>query len=95
MNITQDEALAAATAGYFVCDDLPLATRSFIDGYRKGLKAQPPVPEGFDIGCLDFFLLYEFWQLSKIDDSRAVIFLTEDQYNCVRAMLTASQEQPK
>lgn len=61
--------------------------RSFFDSWMTG-HARVLITE---TACLDFFLEYEFWQLAKIDDHRAALYLTEDQYNCVRHLLNASK----
>jgi hypothetical protein len=45
---TEAELYAAVQAGYHAPDDLPLATRSWIEGYRAGRgNPQPVVPEGY------------------------------------------------
>ncbi len=40
---TEQELIAAAQAGYHVLDDLPLATRSWLEGYRAGRSTPQPV----------------------------------------------------
>ena len=45
---TEAELFAAVQAGYHAPDDLPLATRSWLEGYRAGRSTPPPVvPEGY------------------------------------------------
>ena len=39
---TEAELFAAVHAGYHVLDDLPLATRSWLEGYRAGRSAHQP-----------------------------------------------------
>jgi len=40
---TEAELFAAVQAGYHAPDDLPLATRSWLEGYRGGRSTPPPV----------------------------------------------------
>ena len=40
---TEQELIAAVQAGYHVLDDLPLATRSWLEGYRAGRSNPQPV----------------------------------------------------
>ena len=39
----------------------------------------------------DLLLKYEFWQLAKIDDGRAMMFVSEEQYAALRSILAARQ----
>lgn len=53
---------------------------------------EPPAAKPAAVpGCLQFFMQHEFWQISKDNYGRAMLFLTEDQYNTIRAMLAAPQ----
>jgi len=45
---TEQELIAAAQAGYHVLDDLPLATRSWLEGYRAGRGAHQPSNTTFE-----------------------------------------------
>ncbi len=40
---TEQDLIAAVQAGYHVMDDLPLATRSWLEGYRAGRSNPQPV----------------------------------------------------
>ena len=90
---TEAELFAAVQAGYHAPDDLPLATRSWLEGYRAGRSTLlPVVPEGYVLlpvepteAMMDAFMgraVKYGWEL-EVDSPR-------DGY---KAMLSAGKEQ--